>query len=277
MPRVFAPLATGLALALAAFPALAGPNLITNGSFEITTGTLQSGSVSAPGQITNSNLTGWTVGTTGTDLDVLYTPGSADTTGASGGSNGNIKLYGPGGGTLAPNYSLNGLPAVSPDGGNFVALDGDQTYGTSLMQSVGGLAIGTNYQLTFQWAGAREYGGAGGTSTESFNVSFGSQSATTGPVSTVAAGFSPWRQASFVFSATAASQLLTFLAVGGPNGTPPFSLLDGVSLVAVPEPAAWLMSVIGLVTLGLTMRLRRQFDARAGTHGPASHPGIAHG
>ena len=47
--------------------------------------------------------------------------------------------------------------------------------------------------------------------------------------------FSGWMTESFKFTANSTSELLSFLAVGTPSGNvPPFALLDGVSLTAVP-------------------------------------------
>ena len=61
-----------------------------------------------------------------------------------------------------------------------------------------------------------------------------------------------------VFTATASSELLTFLAVGTPSGVPPFSLLDGVSMTsAAPEPAYMGLIGIGLVLLGAVRRLQK--------------------
>ena len=48
---------------------------------------------------------------------------------------------------------------------------------------------------------------------------------------------------------------LSFLAIGTPNGTPPFALLDDVSL-QVPEPAATVF-LAGMGAL-LAARLRRK-------------------
>src|SRR5437870_2587884 len=60
-------------------------------------------------------------------------------------------------------------------------------------------------------------------------------------------GFSGWRLATTSFIATSSTQVLSFLATGGPSfSQPPFALLDGVSLTtAVPEPATWAVIVLG--------------------------------
>jgi hypothetical protein len=56
------------------------------------------------------------------------------------------------------------------------------------------------------------------------------------------------------FTATAASEALTFIAVGTPSGEPPFVLLDGVGFTAVPEPATFALLGIGLVGIGAVGR-----------------------
>ena len=63
---------------------------------------------------------------------------------------------------------------------------------------------------------------------------------TTGNVVTVASHSSTaWVTQTLYFTATATTQILSFLAVGTPTGEPPFALLGGVSLDAVPEPSSW--------------------------------------
>ncbi|UAJ11857.1 PEPxxWA-CTERM sorting domain-containing protein [Polymorphobacter megasporae] len=62
---------------------------------------------------------------------------------------------------------------------------------------------------------------------------------------------------SFTFTATGTTEVLSFLALGTPEGKPPFSLLDGVS-GTVPEPATWAMMIGGLGLVGGAMRAGRR-------------------
>jgi len=71
--------------------------------------------------------------------------------------------------------------------------------------------------------------------------------------------FTGWQKTTFTFTAQTANDVLSFLAVGTPNGEPPFSVLDGVSAKAVApvaEPGAFAM--LGLGGLGLAAVARRR-------------------
>jgi hypothetical protein len=71
-------------------------------------------------------------------------------------------------------------------------------------------------------------------------------------------GFTGWQYQTFTFTASGTSDLLSFLAVGTPSGVPPFSLLDGVSLTQLPEPATWTMLISGLMGVAGAARLRKR-------------------
>ena len=64
------------------------------------------------------------------------------------------------------------------------------------------------------------------------------------------ANVTPWQKQTLSFTATKTSDLLSFLAVGTPDGLPPFALLTGVTAqpTAVPEPLTFLgtMTALGL-------------------------------
>jgi hypothetical protein len=209
-------------------------NLITNGSFEQTTNgaNLQFDDL--------TQLTGWSSPATGAGdaYNFVFSPGAADTTGANG-EYGNIQLWGPN------NGSANGLPATSPDGGNYVAADGAFQVG-AISQTIDNLNIGDTYTLTFYFAGAQQSGFHGAT-TEGWQVFFGGQEQDTPILNNLDQGFTGWQSQTFTYTATATSEVLSFLAVGTPDGEPPFSLLDGVSLTDTPEPGSWGLMLGGLM------------------------------
>ena len=232
-----------LASASLSGPAWAAANLVTNGDFEQT-------SLSSSAQMTATNVSNWST----SGYNFLFLPGTADTTGATTSGGGNLKLYGPNGGTSNSAYSANGMPLTSPTGGNFVGADGAFGVG-AISQTIGGLSVGANYLLSFYWAAGQQAGFTGIT-TESWNAAFGTQSFNTATVTTPSQGFTPWTRATMVFTASSASQTLSFLAAGTPNGQPPFSLLDGISVTFAPEPAGWAMFLVGLSVLTIIARRR---------------------
>jgi len=238
-----ATLALGLsAVAFATF-ANAAPTVVANGGFEMLT--------SGPGQLGyNTNATSWTSGDSNNPgYNFVFAAGTGDTTGSQG-QYGGLSLWGPN------NGSANGLPAASPFGGNYLALDGafdahGNDHGTAVSQTLSGLMPGQKYAITFAWAGAQQQGFNGDT-TEGVQVSFGTQTQTTagttvaGQLNNVSHGFTGWQKQTFVFTAQTANDVLSFLALGTPAGLPPFVLLDGITGTAVPEAAT-----IGLMGLGL--------------------------
>jgi len=209
--------------------------LIVNGGFEVGT----------PGQIDNvGTVLGWNT----TGYNFLFNGTGADTAGVEG-QYGNLQLWGAG------NGSANGLGA-SPVGGNFVASDGAYMQ-APITQTVQGLVAGQKYNLTFYWAGAQQHG-YDGVNTEQWEVKLGNEMHATEVKTNTNHGFTGWQKETFTFTATGASELLSFLAVGTPAGVPPFSLLDGVSMTAaVPEPETWAMLGLGLGLVGFAARRRK--------------------
>jgi|AraplaCL_Cvi_mCL_1032061.scaffolds.fasta_scaffold00489_14 hypothetical protein len=237
--------AAAVLAAMAVGTAAGATNLVTNGDFELTT---LAGSAEFGARYPSNQLTGWT-----TDgYNFVFASGAADDgTGAAGEYN-DLQLWGPG------NGANNGLPASSPTGGNYVGADGAFGVG-AISQTINGLIAGHKYDVSFWWAGAQQYG-FNGANTEQWQVSFGNESQSTGVLSNADHGFTGWRQETFTFTATNSSQVLSFLAHGTPEGVPPFSLLDGVSLEAqgaVPEPASWALMILGFGASGVAMRRRK--------------------
>ena len=211
-------------------------NLVQNGGFETTTNGI--------GQLGfNTDATGWTT----TGYNFLFSGNTADSVGANG-TYGNLKLWGP------ANGSANGL-AGSPEGGNYVAADG--AFGVQpISQTITGLVAGQSYDVGFWWAGAQQLN-FDGLNTEQWEVKLGNQSQFTAVYNNPSHGFSGWTHETFTFTAQSASEVLSFLAHGTPEGVPPFSLLDGVSMTeSVPEPASWAMMLGGFGLVGGAMRRR---------------------
>jgi hypothetical protein len=231
-------------------------NLVLNGSFELNGG---------PGQIGNdTTLADWSVPVPSGSYVFLFNPGSADTTGVNG-EYGNLQLWGPN------NGSPNGLPATSPDGGYYAALDGDFQV-SALQQTITGLTAGDTYAVSFYWAAAQQAGFTGptvqamnvclGTSAESYadagtqplsggtnnpaNLSCSGSGASTANFNLPSEGFSGWQFQTFDLTANSSTDVLSFLAYGNIQ-VPPFALLDGVSLTPTPEPGTLPLLFTGLM------------------------------
>ena len=153
---------------------------------------------------------------------------------------------------------------TSPNGGNFVALDGDSSFqggtaatpGATISQQVTGLTAGLQYDVSFYWAGTQLLNRSGPT-TEQLEVTFGNSTAFTPVVSEPSGGFSGWMGQTYRFTASAASQTLSFLSFGTPSGLPPISLLDGVTVQqSIPEPASW--ALVGTALLGAGLLATRR-------------------
>jgi hypothetical protein len=242
-------LLAGLACAaLGVGGAAAGPNLVLNGGFEMSSNTqstlLSSGTTS---------VTDWT----SNGIFVLYCTAAAGTTCDEGSILGAFALQGP------ANGNNNGL-ASSPQGGAYMAFDSDPGFHGTFTQTITGLSVGQKYALSFYMAGTQDVSRDSAT-TESITATLGAESYTTSTINTPAAGFSPWQHYSTTFTYTGGGNILSFLATGGPSGQPPYALLDGVSLTAVtggvPEPTTWAMIVAGFVGLSFAARARRKLAA----------------
>ena len=241
-------------------------NLITNGSFETTTAIAQ---IAGPDNNTAgyAKVTGWSVPTGGNKKSYSFVfghNGSGATTADSIGSkspqfNNYLKLYGPG------NGHNNGLVA-SPDGGNFLGMDGAYQNPApghgAISQQVTGLTPGKSYRISFYDAAAQQNTFKGSTH-DQWNVTFGGTTQKSTLYNIPEAGFSGWHKQSMVFTATQSTQTLSFFAVSGPSGTPPFALLDGVTCYETPLPSALSLSLIGFLILGAFNMHQRGKRAKA--------------
>jgi len=204
-------------------PTFAATNLVTNGSFENTTATDKA--------YFQNVVPGWSGGSNLTFIDF---PGTADD------PNKYLTVYGP-------------FPTTSPDGGNFVEADGDPPYAAAIYQTLSGLTVGQNYTVSFYQAAGQQLGFTGPT-TEQWAVSLGGDTQYTSLFSLPQGGVGPWQKVTMTFTASATSEVLSFLAVGTPGGAPPISFLDGVSVLAAPEPATWAMMIFGFGAVGMASR-----------------------
>ena len=239
------------ATALLAAGSASAANLVTNGSFEAVAPGSPASFEIGPHYLYNGNLTGWT-STAGSPtngngaFNILFDSATASTVDADTRFTASEPQH------LAPeNYG-----GPSPDGGNFVALDGDTTANGYLTQTISGLTPGKAYKLSFYWAGT-QLSNRGGDTTESLVVGFGSDSFTTATIGGPTHYFAGWFDVTHNFVATSSSQVLSFLSVGTPNGLPPVALLDGVSITGVPEAASWAMLIAGFGLVGAAARRRR--------------------
>jgi len=223
-----------MALALSSAPAFASTNLVTNGSFE-------ANSISADQKdYFEGKVDGWEGGAR---LTFIAAPGTAD-------DGSYLSVYGP-------------FPETSPDGGFFVEADGDPGYSDAIYQTITGLVVGQTYNLDFYQAAGQQVNFTGPT-TERWQVTFGDETQLSDMYSLPEGGVGPWEAQRMTFTATSVTQVLSFLAVGTPNGAPPISFLDGVSLTAaVPEPATWAMMIAGFGVVGGSLRRRTNRTAQA--------------
>lgn len=256
---------TAFALTFALATGAQAANLIVNGSFTSNTvsGASASG-IEVDGAYGDANaVTGWT--SAGGSTYNLYFFGNGTETGGATGVDA-ASRWGEAG--QRPNANFTGN---SPNGGAYMVLDGDPGFSGTFSQNVTGLTVGQQYDLSFYWAAGELYDRTGyytsqltGTfGTDSFATSvFSNSHPNTNNPGNLPGDFSGWQLVNFTFTAQSASQVLSFLAVGTPAANlPPVAFLDGVSLVAVPEPAVWALMLMGFGGVGAAIRRRRRLAA----------------
>lgn len=248
-PRIFCLAALSVVgLMSLAVPAQAGPiQYVQNGSFEtLTTGnsiTVGSGGYFCQvGTTCTSNVANWSSVCRSNSCGTGNTPDSLLSNASGSAFNGNIGLY---------------SSALSPDGGNYVAFDGDTNFNASISQTITGLTAGNSYALTFYQAAAQQKGTTGPT-TEQWQINFGSHQYNSTLMTNLSQGFVPWTKQTLTIVADATNVTLSFLSVGTPSGQPPVVMLDGISLIATPEPQTFLMVGVGMVAIPLIAQRRRR-------------------
>lgn len=215
--------------------------LIANGTFELTTNGTNRQLSSSPIEADNrSTLSGWT-----------------SSNGNDGGYNFVLDT-----GIITTSASAIGLKAytATADHGQVFASDA-LYYPGVLSQTVNGLTPGASYLLSFDYAMGQQAGFNGKNLDNYWQVAFGGATLKSGKLSLEDGGFTGWQSATMQFTATSASQVLSFLAVGSSPGAPPFMLLDNVAMEsAVPEPST-LSLLGGAVLAGLLARRRGRSKA----------------
>jgi hypothetical protein len=260
----------GLAMALAtvAPPGAYAGSLVANGTFTIPSG---GGPLTAQQVVGTTPLADWfTPSGSGNSLTFLFLNSAAT---GSGTLAGGVSLYGP-----ASQYAL-------PDSSNFIGMDSSYQVGP-ISQTITGLEAGDQYAVSFEWAAAQQVGFNGGVScagtsnptannctTDQWDVFLGTvptivnnqpatyttgQELSTNVVTVPNNGFKTWMSQTLVFTATAASETLSFVAQGSPYGAPPFALLADVSMTKVPEPATVAILMTGIAGLGMAGLRRRK-------------------
>jgi hypothetical protein len=156
-----------------------------------------------------------------------------------------------------------------PGGGSgfFIASDGDSNYSSTFSQTLTGLIAGDTYKVSFYQAAGQQVD-TGGHTTEMWEVSLGGSdpqsslvmSPIEDPDTGTATDVSAWQPQTLTFTAGSANKLISFLAVGTPNGQPPISLLTGISVQgnssAVPEPADYVGTLVGMGVVGTLVKSR---------------------
>jgi hypothetical protein len=164
--------------------AQAAPNLVQNGGFEMNT-------LPPPSSLTPMGASGAEI-----DSNWHYTGALTDWS-TTGTSTYNILFFG----NVANAKSIDAdtrfttseaqhldsnFDSLSPNGGNFVGLDGDPVANGPLEQTIDGLTVGDKYELSFYWAGT-ELSNRTGFGTVGLTGSFGTDTFATTPYRTATA------------------------------------------------------------------------------------------
>jgi hypothetical protein len=192
-------------------------------------------------------------------------------------TNGSMSFAAPGGAPLtAGSYTVGSTPATltgwtflnvvasaeywvsfgnqpGPDGGPYLGVQYLADFPPrvnvgGITQTLSGLHVGSVYDLSFYSMSNHD-----GVGLQDWNVSFGSASQTGALTHPNADQSGTWVQSTMTFTATAATQALTFAAQYLPGSVPEMLDLDGIvlreeagAIAAVPEPSTYALMLAGL-------------------------------
>ena len=153
----------------------------------------------------------------------------------------------------------------SPDGGQYLGIQDLNAFAPrnnahGVMQAISGLAPGAGYQLTFYSMSNHD-----GVGLQDWQVTFGDSTQTSLTTAPNANLSGTWVLNTMSFTASAATQALSFVAQYLPGSVPEMLNLDGVILeqvaappvAAVPEPETYALFGVGLLALRLAARRKR--------------------
>jgi PEP-CTERM motif len=153
----------------------------------------------------------------------------------------------------------------SADGGQYLGIQDLDAFAPrnnahGITQAISGLTAGAGYQLTFY--SMTNHDGVG---LQDWQVSFGDSTQTGLTTSPNANQTGTWVLNTMSFTASAATQALSFVAQYLPGSVPEMLNLDGIVLeqvappvAAVPEPETYALLGVGLLALRLAARRKRR-------------------
>jgi Protein of unknown function (DUF642) len=254
---------SSLALNLISVGQVQAVNLVTNGDFttnNVTAASAYLGNTN-PNK-TTTTVDGWTFGAThgagpsngDNGYNFLVSDGTALFTDMAAQGNspyGGLSLYG------SPGQTFNSVNNT----GWYIAADA-WFDNASISQTLNGLTDGAQYTVSFSQASGQQSGFTGN-EIEYWKVGFGGSTQNSAIMNiTSAQPVSGWQSQSLTFTADGTSQVLSFLATGTQD-VPPFALLSGISVEAVPangtqvpEPENYVGTLIGIGFVGTLIKSR---------------------